>query len=159
KDRRREKTLALTSENGTSVGPPLARRCYVSHQCANVRIIGSLVEALDACPHLVSTLTCASPWVLLYRWRSRWGMLGLEKIVAGAKLRAVAGPTVVDVVRVEWIGSDALNVVYCGMDGPAEMLAFCDAEPRLELVQASRAFSLDGDGEAFRIASQAQRIR
>jgi hypothetical protein len=38
-------------------------------------------------------------------------MLGLEKIVAGAKLRGVAGPTVVEVVRVEWIGSDALNVV------------------------------------------------
>ena len=47
-------------------------------------------------------------------------MLGLEKIVAGAKLRGIAGPTVVEVVRVEWIGSDALNVVYrCG-DGPAD---------------------------------------
>src|SRR6185369_15697943 len=31
--------------------------------------------------------------------------------------------------------------------------------PRLELVQATRAFSLDGDGEAFKIASEAQRIR
>ena len=42
---------------------------------------------------------------------------------------------------------------------PAEVLLFRDAEPRLELVQASRAFSFDGDGEAFRIASEAQRIR
>ena len=32
------------------------------------------------------------------------------------------------------------------------------AQPRLELVQA-RAFSFDGDDEAFRIASEAQRIR
>jgi hypothetical protein len=39
-------------------------------------------------------------------------MLGLEKIIAGAKLRGVAGPSVVEVVRVEWIGSDALNVVH-----------------------------------------------
>jgi hypothetical protein len=53
----------------------------------------------------------------------------------------------------------ALNVVYRGADGPAEVLLFRDAEPRLELVQATRAFGFDGDGEAFRIASEAQRIR
>ena len=71
-------------------------------------------------------------------------MLGLEKIIAGAKLRGIAGPSVVEVVRVEWIGSDALNVVYRGSDGPAEVLLFREAEPRLEQVQASRAFSFDG---------------
>ncbi len=49
-------------------------------------------------------------------------MLGLESIVAGARLRGVAGPAVVEVVRVEWIGSDALNVVYRSTDGPAEVL-------------------------------------
>jgi hypothetical protein len=27
------------------------------------------------------------------------------------------------VVRTEWIGSDALNVVYTGTDGPAEILS------------------------------------
>ena len=86
-------------------------------------------------------------------------MIQLEHVVAGAKLRGVAGSAVVEVVRAEWIGSDALNVVYRGADGPAEVLLFRDAEPRLELVQASRAFSFDGDGEAFRIASEAQRIR
>jgi len=71
-------------------------------------------------------------------------MLGLENIIAGAKLRGIAGPSVVEVVRVEWIGSEALNVVYRGSDGPAEVLLFREAEPRLELVQASRAFSFDG---------------
>src|SRR6516165_1313174 len=86
-------------------------------------------------------------------------MLSLDKLVAGAKVRGLAGAVPVEVVRVEWIGSDALNVVYRGADGPAEVLLFRDAEPRLELVQASRAFSFDGDGEVFRIASEAQRIR
>ena len=38
-------------------------------------------------------------------------------------------------------------------------MLYRDAEPRLELVQASRAFSFDGDGETFRVASEAQRIR
>jgi hypothetical protein len=74
-------------------------------------------------------------------------------------VRGLAGPVPVEVVRTEWIGADALNVVYRGVDGPAEVLLFRDAEPRLELAQASRAFSFDGDGEAFRIASEAQRIR
>ena len=86
-------------------------------------------------------------------------MLDLEGIVAGGRIRGVAGSSVIEVVRVEWIGSDAVNVVYRGTDGPAEVLLFRDAEPRLELVQATRAFSFDGDGEAFRIASEAQRIR
>jgi SNF2 family DNA or RNA helicase len=86
-------------------------------------------------------------------------MLALDKVVAGAKIRGVAGPAVVEVVRVEWIGSDALNVVYRSNDGPAEVLLYREAEPRLELVQASRAFSFDGDGETFRVASEAQRIR
>src|SRR5262245_30246406 len=86
-------------------------------------------------------------------------MLTLAKVTAGTKVRGLAGPAPVEIVRTEWIGSDALNVVYRGLDGPAEVLLFRDAEPRLELVQASRAFSFDGDGETFRIASEAQRIR
>lgn len=86
-------------------------------------------------------------------------MLGLEKVVSGAKIRGLAGPAIVEVVRVEWIGSDAINVVYRGTDGPSEVLLYRDVEPRLELVQASRSFSFDGDGETFRIASEAQRIR
>jgi hypothetical protein len=44
--------------------------------------------------------------------------------------------------RTEWIGADALNVVYRGADGPAEVLLFRDAEPRLELVQAKRLHDL-----------------
>src|SRR6202022_1366200 len=86
-------------------------------------------------------------------------MLSLDQVIAGAKVRGLAGAWPVEVVRTEWIGSDALNVVYRGSEGPAEVLLYRDAEPRLELVQASRAFSFNGDGEAFRIASEAQRIR
>src|SRR3981081_434420 len=86
-------------------------------------------------------------------------MLSLDKVIAGTKVRGLAGASPVEVVRTEWIGSDALNVVYRGSEGPAEVILFRDAEPRLALVQASRAFSFDGDGETFRIASEAQRIR
>jgi SNF2 family DNA or RNA helicase len=86
-------------------------------------------------------------------------MLPLDQVIAGAKVRGLAGATPVEIVRTEWIGADALNVVYRGSDGPAEVVLFRDAEPRLELVPASRAFGFDGDGETFRIASEAQRIR
>jgi len=71
-------------------------------------------------------------------------MLALDKVVAWARIRGLAGPAIVEVVRVGWIGSDALNVVYRGNDGPAQVLLYREAEPRLELVQASRAFSFDG---------------
>src|SRR5271155_5294965 len=52
-----------------------------------------------------------------------------------------------------------MHVVYRGADGPAEVLCYRDDEPRLEFTHASRAFNFDGDGETFRIASEAQRIR
>jgi len=71
-------------------------------------------------------------------------MLTLEGVTAGAKIRGVAGPVAVEVVRAEWIGSDALNVVYRGADGPAEIVLFRDNEPRLELLQATRAPRGDG---------------
>jgi len=86
-------------------------------------------------------------------------MLRLENLNPGAKVRGLAGASAVEIVRTEWTGADALNVVYRGADGPAEVLLFRDAEPRLDLLQATRAFSFDGDGESFRIASEAQRIR
>ena len=86
-------------------------------------------------------------------------MLRLEGVTAGARIRGFAGPAVAQVVRVEWIGSDALNVVYRGAGGPAEIILFRDNEPRLELMQASRAFGFDGEGEASKFGSEAQRIR
>jgi hypothetical protein len=46
-------------------------------------------------------------------------MLPLDKVVAGAKVRGLSGAVPVEVVRTEWIGADALNVVYRGADGPA----------------------------------------
>ena len=76
-------------------------------------------------------------------------MLTLEGVTAGAKIRGVAGPVAVEVVRAEWIGSDALNVVYRGADEAAEIVLFRDNEPRLELLQATRAFGFDGDADAF----------
>ena len=48
-------------------------------------------------------------------------MLSLNQVIAGAKVRGVAGASPVEIVRTEWIGPDALSVVYRGADGPAEV--------------------------------------
>ena len=75
-------------------------------------------------------------------------MLGLEKIVAGAKLRGLAGAVPVEVVRVEWIGADALNVVYLiaddvglgktlSMAAAALVLSLLDDKPVLILAPAT----------------------
>jgi hypothetical protein len=65
-------------------------------------------------------------------------MLPLDQVIAGAEVRGLTGATPVEVVRTERIGSDALNVVYRGADGPAEVLLF--ATP-------SRGLSLSGRPE------------
>jgi hypothetical protein len=69
-------------------------------------------------------------------------MLSLDKVIAGAKVRGLAGAVPVEVVRIEWIGDDALNVVYRSADGPAEVLLFRDAEPRLELIPGDPSLQL-----------------
>jgi hypothetical protein len=43
-------------------------------------------------------------------------MLALEGVTAGAKIRGISGLAAVEVVRAEWIGSDAVNVVCRGPD-------------------------------------------
>jgi hypothetical protein len=60
-------------------------------------------------------------------------MLPLDQVIAGAEVRGLAGATPVEVLCTEWIGSDALNVVYRGADGPAEVLLFATPSRGLSL--------------------------
>jgi hypothetical protein len=69
-------------------------------------------------------------------------MLTLDQVIAGAKLRGLAGATPVEVVRAECIGFDTLNVRYPGADRPAEVLLFRNAETRVELVEAGQPVAL-----------------
>lgn len=64
------------------------------------------------------------------------------------------------IVGVQWFGTDAVEVTYKDARGSvANELLFRDAETRLELAKAGRPWSFDGDGELFRLVSEAQRIR
>jgi len=65
----------------------------------------------------------------------------------------------VAVVNVAWHGSEVVALTYRSADGAvAEKLLFREDEPRLELVAEGRPWSFDGDGEAFKLASEAKRI-
>ena len=60
----------------------------------------------------------------------------------------------------QWHGSDALTLVYRGPNGRvADEILYRHDEPRLEIVEAGRPWSFDGDGALFRLVSEAHRIR
>ena len=66
----------------------------------------------------------------------------------------------VTVVSVEWHGADALTLIYRPpSDQVAEEVLYRYDEARLEVVEQGRPWSFDGDGAAFRLVSEAHRIR
>ena len=84
----------------------------------------------------------------------------LEDLQANAAVRGVLADGLVTVVSVQWFGSEALELTYKTPAGKvANELLYRDDEPRLEIVEAGRPWSFDGDGALFRLVSEAQRIR
>ena len=59
-----------------------------------------------------------------------------------------------------WFGSDALELTYKTPAGKvANELLYRHDEARIEVVEVGRPWSFDGDGELFRLVSEAHRIR
>ena len=86
-------------------------------------------------------------------------MVKLEHLTPGASLRGILPDGQVIVVSVQSYGSEALELTYKAADGKVgSVLLYRDDEPRLELVEAGRPWSFDGDGALFRLVSEAQRI-
>jgi SNF2 family DNA or RNA helicase len=86
--------------------------------------------------------------------------LTLEDLQPDAAVRGILPDAAVTVVSVEWHGSDALTLVYRGPSGRvADEILYRHDEPRLEIVQAGRPWSFDGDGALFRLVAEAHRIR
>lgn len=87
-------------------------------------------------------------------------MAALEDLQPNASVRGVATDCAVTVVTVQWFGSEALELTYKEPSGKvANVLLYRHDEPRLELVEEGRPWSFDGDGELFRLVSEAHRIR
>ena len=83
----------------------------------------------------------------------------LEDLQATATVRGILSDALVTVVSTRWFGSDALKLTCRGASGElGSEILYRDDEARLEMVEQGRPWSFDGDGELFRLVSEALRI-
>src|SRR6266436_8628391 len=86
-------------------------------------------------------------------------MAKLEELSSGASVKGVAGDAIATIVNVNWYGSNCIDVVYKTADGRvANDILYRDDEARIEIVLPGRVWSFEGDGDLFRLASEAYRI-
>lgn len=84
----------------------------------------------------------------------------LEDIKNGATVTGIAPGQAVHVLSVEWIGNQAINVVYRGQNGAVgETTLYRDDEHRLSLESNGRPWSFDADGALLRLVTEANRIK
>lgn len=87
-------------------------------------------------------------------------MQKLEDIKPGARVAGIVPAGAVELKSVEWVGSQAINVVFRDPNGTvAEATLYREDEPRLKLESAGRAWSLDADGAMLRLVTEANRIK
>jgi len=83
----------------------------------------------------------------------------LEDLKPNASVRGILPNGLVTVVSVQWHGSAAVEHTYKTSEGKvANELLYRHDELRIEVVEQGRPWSFDGDGELFRLVSEAQRI-
>ena len=83
----------------------------------------------------------------------------LEDLQAPAAVRGVVADSLVTVVSASWIGADAVELVYRTAGGElGSQILYRDDEARLEIAEQGRPWSFDGDGDLFRLVSEALRI-
>jgi SNF2 family DNA or RNA helicase len=84
----------------------------------------------------------------------------LEELTPGATVRGAVPNGVVTVVGVQWFGSEGVELTYKTAEGRlGNELLYRHDEARLEVVAKGRPWSFDGDGNLFRLVSEAHRIR
>ena len=87
-------------------------------------------------------------------------MARLEDLTRDASVRGILPDRLITVVDVKWHGSNVVELTY--KDGSGHLgneLIYRDREPTFEVISSGRAWSFDGDGALFRLASEAHRIR
>ena len=83
----------------------------------------------------------------------------LEDLQAPAAVRGIVADSLVTVVSARWIGADAVELVYRTAGGElGSQILYRDDEARLEIAEQGRPWSFDGDGDLFRLVSEALRI-
>ncbi|GGY37124.1 protein NO VEIN domain-containing protein [Parvularcula lutaonensis] len=84
----------------------------------------------------------------------------LEDLKPGSLVTGVAPGPAVEIISVEWIGDQAINVVYRSSSGaPSETTLYRDDEFRLKVEESGRLWSFDADGSMLRLVTEANRIK
>src|SRR5512135_1106627 len=87
-------------------------------------------------------------------------MARLEELTRGASVRGILPDCLVTVVDIRWHGSAVVELTYKDATGRlGNELLYRDREPTIEIVEAGRPWSFDGDGALLRLVSEAHRIR
>lgn len=87
-------------------------------------------------------------------------MARLEDLKNGGIVEGVVPNRPVEMVSVEWIGDQAVTIVFRDPDGTVgERVLYRDDEHRLRTVQSGRIWSFDADGAMLRLVTEANRIR
>jgi superfamily II DNA or RNA helicase len=87
-------------------------------------------------------------------------MARLENITRGSAIKGLVPDSLAIISDVRWIGTVAIEVTYKDSHGRlGNELLYRDREPSLEIVEAGRPWSFDGDAAQFRLLSEANRIR
>ncbi len=84
----------------------------------------------------------------------------LEDLQPNAVVRGVLPESTVTTTSVQWFGSEAVELTYKDPTGRVgNVLLYRHDEANLSLAQKGRPWSFDGEGELFRLVSEAHRIR
>ena len=87
-------------------------------------------------------------------------MARLEDLQPNTVIRGILPDCAVTLVNVQWFGSSAVEITYKDPAGKVgNQLLYRESEPTIEIVEAGRPWSFDGDGELFRLVAEAHRIR
>ena len=84
----------------------------------------------------------------------------LEDIRPGARVTGLGPDTPAEVISADWIGNQAITVVYRKSDGSVdEIILYREDEHRLSVENRGRRWSFDADGALLRLVTEANRIR
>ncbi len=87
-------------------------------------------------------------------------MIKLEAITPGLQIDGIVPAQTVTIVTAEMVGEDTAHVVYRLQDGQHDaQLLYRDNEPDLKIVQTNGKRQFTGDGDLFRLVSEAYRIQ
>ncbi|WP_339747905.1 helicase-related protein [uncultured Rubinisphaera sp.] len=87
-------------------------------------------------------------------------MARLEDISKDAMVKGILASFAVKIIDSKPIGSSALKVVYEAPDGTTDQeILYRDREPTLQIMETGTPWSFTGDGNLFRLVSEALRIQ